>query len=68
MARPETLFEAEYVCVATERKKRGYTTKCACPNCTDPQHKPGRPKTVEFPDLLKGAVGGSDVINNSKKD
>jgi hypothetical protein len=55
MARPETLFDAEVVCMAKIFKERGVETKCSCPTCAG-KPKVGRPKCVEFPELLKNAV------------
>lgn len=55
MARPESDWEIEYVCMARIFKERGIERKCSCPNCTG-KKGPGRPAAPEFPELLKGAV------------
>ncbi len=48
-------WELQAICIANLLKMNGSDKKCQCPECRG-KKKAGRPKEVEFPELLKGAV------------
>lgn len=57
MPRNEDLWEVEQICVSDLFKRNKSDKKCTCPKCTG-KKRVGRPRTVEFPELLINATKG----------
>lgn len=65
MARNETLFEEEIVCVKKLFVDHGIEAKCRCPRCTDRGKRMPKKCDIFAPELLANAT--KDVEDETKR-